>query len=204
MSLDQTWYLDVNSFARDTSGLHGVLKNYALWGGLLLLALLVVIAWVTGRNRDDAARRTALAFLAGASAVIALIANQLINPAFDRLRPCHALVAHFHPEVLLKCATDSSMPSDHAMIAGAFAVGLLFISVRLGLLAVLLALLVAFSRVYAGVHYPSDVAVGLGIGAAIALIIMLALRGPVTRLAARLADTPLRPLIAAAPAHRTA
>lgn len=204
MSLDQRWYLDVNSFARDTSGLHAVLKNYALWGGLVVLALLVVIAWLTGRSREDAPRRTALAFLAGVSAVVALIANQLINPAFDRARPCHALVAHFHPEVLLKCATDSSMPSDHAMIAGAFAVGLLFISLRLGLLAVLLACLLAFSRVYAGVHYPSDVAVGLGLGAAIALIIMLALRGPVTRLAARLQTTPLGPLIAAAPAHRTA
>ena len=200
MSLDHRLFNDVQSFQHDTSALHGVLKNYALWGGLVVLALLVVILWVVGRNREDAPRRTALAFLAGASAVIALIANQLIGPAFDRVRPCHAFPVH----TLLSCATDSSMPSDHAMIAGAFAVGLLFVSWRIGILAVLLALLLAFSRVYAGVHYPGDVLVGLGLGAAIALIVVLALRGPATRLAERLAGTPLRPLIAAAPVQRVA
>lgn len=193
MSIDRQTYLDVNSFARDTSGLHGVLKAYALWGGLVALALLVVIAWLVGRRSAHAPRIVALAFLAGASAVIALVVNQAIGPAIGRVRPCRAL---HHVEVLLTCAKDSSLPSDHAMIAGAFAVGLLFVNRWLGALAVLLALLLAFARVYVGVHYPGDVVVGLLIGGAIGLVVALVLRRPVTELAARLTRTPLGSLVA--------
>jgi undecaprenyl-diphosphatase len=97
--------------------------------------------------------------------------------------------------VLLHCANDSSFPSDHAMIAGAFAAGLLLLDRRLGLAALLLALLLAFARIYVGVHYPSDVAGGLAIGAAIGALVVLALRPATAAAAVRLVRTPLRLLI---------
>jgi undecaprenyl-diphosphatase len=191
-SLDRTWYLDVNEFARDTGWAHGVVSAYALWAGLVLLALLLVAGWLVARRRPDAPRAVATAFLVGVGAVAALVANQAIGPAVDRLRPCHAL---HHVEVLLTCAGDSSFPSDHAMIAGAFAAGLLLLDRRIGLVSLVLALLVAFARVYVGVHYPGDVAAGLAIGAAIGAVVVLALRAPVTAVARRLERTPLRPLV---------
>ena len=192
-SLDSSWYRSVNEFARDTGWAHGVLANYANWAGLVLLALLLVAGWLLGRRRPEAPRLTATAFLVGVGAVLALAANQAIGPAVARTRPCHALA---HVEVLLHCASDSSFPSDHAMIAGAFAAGLLLLNRRLGLIATLVALLLAFARVYVGVHYPSDVAGGLAIGAAIGTLIVLALRPATAAVALRLARTPLRPLIA--------
>jgi membrane-associated phospholipid phosphatase len=191
-SLDTSWYRAVNEFARDTRWAHGVLANYANWAGLLLLALLLVTGWLLGRRRNDAPRLTATAFLIGIGAVLALLANQAIGPAVARVRPCHALG---HVEVLLHCATDSSFPSDHSMIAGAFAAGLLILDRRIGLAAVLVALLLAFSRVYVGVHYPSDVAAGLLIGAAIGTLVVLALRTATASVALRLTRTPLRPFI---------
>ena len=191
-SLDSSWYRSVNEFARDTGWAHGLLANYANWAGLVLLALLLVSAWLLGRRQPDAPRRTATAFLVGVGAVLALAANQAIGPAVARTRPCHALA---HVEVLLHCATDSSFPSDHAMIAGAFAAGLLLLNRRLGLVALLLALLLAFSRIYVGVHYPSDVAGGLAIGAAIGTLVVLALRQAAAGVAGRLVRTLLRPLI---------
>jgi undecaprenyl-diphosphatase len=154
--------------------------------------LLLVAGWLLGRRRPEAPRLTATAFLVGVGAVLALLANQLIGPAVARTRPCHALA---HVEVLLHCASDSSFPSDHAMIAGAFAAGLFLLNRRLGLVALLLALLLAFARVYVGVHYPSDVAGGLAIGAAIGTLVVLALRPATVAVALRLARTPLRPLI---------
>ena len=190
--IDSSWYRSVNEFARDTGWAHGFLAAYALWLGLVLLALLLVAGWLLARRQPDAPRLVATAFLVGVGAVVALLANQAIGPTIDRTRPCHSL---HHIEVLLSCANDSSMPSDHSMIAGAFAAGLLLLNRRLGLIAVLLALLVAFARVYTGVHYPSDVAVGLAIGAAIGLAVVLALRRLVTVVAGRLETTRLRPLI---------
>jgi membrane-associated phospholipid phosphatase len=85
------------------------------------------------------------------------------------------------------------------VIAGAFVVGLWLIDKRLGAIGALLALLLAFARVYVGVHYPGDVVAGLLIGGAIAAAICIGLRGPATALAERLLQTPLRPLIAASP-----
>lgn len=191
-SLDSSWYRSVNEFARDTGWAHGVLGNYANWAGLVLLALLLVVGWLLGRRRPEAPCLTATAFLVGVGAVLALLANQAIGPAVARTRPCHALA---HVEVLLHCASDSSFPSDHAMIAGAFAAGLLILNRRIGLAALLLALLLAFARVYVGVHYPSDVAGGLAIGAAIGTLVVLTLRPTTTAVAQRLARTSLRPLI---------
>jgi membrane-associated phospholipid phosphatase len=191
-SLDSSWYRSVNEFARDTGWAHGMLANYANWAGLVLLALLLVAGWLLGRRHPEAPRLTATAFLVGVGAVLALLATQLIGPAVTRTRPCHALA---HVEVLLHCASDSSFPSDHAMIAGAFAAGLLLLNRRLGLAALLLALLLAFARVYVGVHYPSDVAGGLAIGAAIGTLVVLALRPATAAVALRLAHTRLRPLI---------
>lgn len=192
--MDRAWFRDVNAFARETPWAHGVLAAYALWVGLVLLACLLAAGWFGARRRADAPRAVATAFLAGGGAVVSLLANQAIGPAIGRTRPCHALA---HVEVLLSCAHDSSFPSDHAMVAGAFAAGLLLLNRRLGLVATLLALALAFARVYVGVHFPSDVAAGLAIGAIIDATIVLALRRPATALAAHLAETRLRLLIAA-------
>lgn len=191
-SLDSSWYLAINEFARDTSWAHTVLADYANWAGLTVLALLLVAGWLIGRRRPNAPRVTATAFLVGIGAVLALLLNQTIGPAVARTRPCHVLT---HVEVLLHCATDSSFPSDHAMIAGAFAGGLLLLNRRLGLLALPFALLLAFARVYVGVHYPSDVAGGLAMGTAFGTLVVLILRQPTATVATRLVRTPLRPLI---------
>jgi membrane-associated phospholipid phosphatase len=191
-SLDTSWYRSVNEFARDTPWAHGVLAAYAHWAGLVLLALLLVVGWLIGRRRPEAPQLVATAFLVGVGALAALLANQAIGPAVARTRPCHSLR---HIEVLLTCASDSSFPSDHAMIAGAFAAGLFILHRPLGLLALLLALLLAFTRVYTGVHYPSDVGAGLAIGATLGAAVVLALRPAATAAASRLVRTPLRPLI---------
>jgi undecaprenyl-diphosphatase len=60
------------------------------------------------------------------------------------------------------------MPSRHAVTSGAFAVALLLAWRPLGVLGVIYALLVAMARVYSGVHWPSDVLVGLGLGSLLA------------------------------------
>ena len=76
--------------------------------------------------------------------------------------------------VLATRGADFSFPSDHAVMAGAVAVGLVFVSRRLAALAAVAALAMAFARVYIAAHYPADVAVGLALGAAVAVAVYLA------------------------------
>jgi undecaprenyl-diphosphatase len=200
MSLDRTWYRDVNQFARQTSWLHGFLAAYALWAGLVVLALVLIGSWWAARRRPDAPKAVATAALTGLSTVVAVLVNQrLISPAIARPRPCNTL---HHVEVLLTCNQDYSMPSDHCIIAGAFAAGLWMLHRKTGAVATVLALLLAFGRVYTGVHYPTDTIAGLLAGAAIAVIIVLGLRRPATTLANRLIRSPVHALITAQPLNQ--
>lgn len=193
--MDAGWYLAINSFARDTPWLHWLVPQYALWGGLVLLVVLLILGWLWARRQPDAADRVGIAVLTGISAVVVLLVNQhLISPAIARARPCHALQG---VEVLLTCTNDYSMPSDHCVIAGAIAAGVWILNRKFGIIATILALLLAFGRVYAGVHYPSDTIVGLLIGAAIGVVIVLVLRRPMRALCRLVERTPLSVLVRA-------
>jgi undecaprenyl-diphosphatase len=67
-------------------------------------------------------------------------------------------------------------------MAGAVALGLVFVSRGLAALATVAALVMAFARVYIAAHYPGDVLVGLGLGAGVALVVYLVAHTGVTRL----------------------
>lgn len=71
---------------------------------------------------------------------------------------------------------DTSFRSDHAAAAFAIAGVLFSVHRRLGTLALALAALVAYARVYVGDHYPGDVAGGALIGVAAAILVLTWLR----------------------------
>src|SRR5260221_7250997 len=63
----------------------------------------------------------------------------------------------------------SAFPSDHAVMFSALAVGLCFVSWRIGMAALLFTILiVSFPRVYFGIHYPTDILAGVALGALVA------------------------------------
>jgi membrane-associated phospholipid phosphatase len=96
--------------------------------------------------------------------------SRIVKEAVGRVRPCSAL-----PDVrlLVPCGAGKSFPSSHAVnnIAAAVIVGFFYRRVWLYFLGY--AVLVAFSRVYVGVHYPADVLGGGVEGGIIALILIL-------------------------------
>jgi membrane-associated phospholipid phosphatase len=180
----------VNDFARDTSWLHGFMTFMAK-DGIVLLALALVVGWWLGR-RASSPRLVCVAVWGALSALVALLLVKPIASAADEQRP---FVAMPHVLKLISHAADTGFPSDHATAAGAVAAALFFVSWRLGLVTAIVALLIAFSRVYVGVHFPQDVAAGLALGAVVAVLGVFVVVPLLTRLATALLRTPLRPLI---------
>jgi membrane-associated phospholipid phosphatase len=163
-SLDDRLLADVNGFARHTPWLHGVVLSYATYGVVLFAVLLVVGVL---RSRADANRSLAAAGWACLATLIAVGINQPVGRIFAEARPYTT-----HPQLLVLASrsSDFSFPSDHAVMAGAAAAGLWLVSRRLGVVAVIAALVMAFARVYIAAHYPWDVVGGLLLGAAVSLL----------------------------------
>lgn len=161
--MDGSLFKAINRFADRTGWAHGLMRFYAN-DGIVLFAGLLVIGFLLARHHRDN-RRVAGSLWAGAAAMTALGIGQIIGNIVDRARPYDTL-ANMH--VLVDRTTDFSFPSDHATVAGAVAVGLFCANRRLGIFSVVAAVLMAFTRVYVGAHYPSDVVGGLVLGGMVA------------------------------------
>ena len=79
---------------------------------------------------------------------------------FFRHRP---FVAH-EVNLLVDHLKTASFPSRHTDIAFAFAQSVFFADKKLGIVAFVIAVLVGFSRIFVGVHYPVDVFAGAILG----------------------------------------
>jgi undecaprenyl-diphosphatase len=133
----------------------------------LLLAWISLLIW--GRQKGRLVALLALLLLLFSDQV-----SYLLKLLIKRPRPCQVL-----PQVhlLLGCSRSYSFPSNHA--ANVFALGayLSYFYRWLLIPALVVGLGVALSRVYVGVHYPSDVLGGIGIGLLCATLMIFLHRG---------------------------
>ncbi len=130
--------------------------------GFVLAALLVDLARMRS-GRGPRVPVVALAVLI-AIAIASLIGDDLLKPLVGRVRPPRdglGLTA------LVRVPTDPSFPSGHATQAFAVAVCLGRLAPRLRTPALVVAALIALSRVYLGVHFPGDVLAGALLGSLI-------------------------------------
>jgi undecaprenyl-diphosphatase len=132
------------------------------------LVFVVIAAVLSARSR-----RSAPVVITLVTVIIAETLSRIMKAGFDRPRPS---AAHADVHALVAVPGNASMPSGHAWIAFASAVVLGGLAPRLRPWLLALACLIALSRVYLGVHYPSDVLVGAVCGAATGGVVLLALR----------------------------
>jgi membrane-associated phospholipid phosphatase len=150
----------------------------------LFLPAGIAVAAVIAAVYSSVRTRTlwSIAFGAGAAAIAWALAN-LAKHAASRPRPYTVVT-----DAVLRQqpAHGSSFPSSHAAVALAVIVALVAFLSRWGaVVAIIYAIVLGWSRIYLGVHYPLDVVAGLGIGCAVGGLTVLLervvlLRSPTT------------------------
>jgi undecaprenyl-diphosphatase len=150
------------------AGAGGIADFLMIWMsaiGVPLLVLAVAGQWWQGPDRPH---NRHILVAAGLTFLLGLALNQLILLFVHRMRPYDAGISH----LLVAPSADPSFPSDHATASFAIAAAFLVHGMRrVGLWFLVAAVLVAFSRVYIGTHYVSDVLGGAATGLAAALLV---------------------------------
>lgn len=135
---------------------------YLIW---LIAAVVLFFFWHISQEIS----RLKYLFSLLASSAIAYLINLLIGLAFVRTRPFGGIDG-VH-QLITTSFLHKSFPSSHATIAFALAFTVFWFNKTWGIPLLVAAFLVGWGRVYVGVHYPLDVAVGAVLGGAVSYII---------------------------------
>ncbi|TSC91801.1 MAG: membrane-associated phospholipid phosphatase [Parcubacteria group bacterium Licking1014_17] len=152
--------------------IHGLAGLYPWFDGIgvfiaeamiFVLVILIACLWFL----KPSVRYRMAVVIAFASAIIArLVVVEIFHLFYHHLRPF--LVLGFQPLI----SNDSwSFPSGHASAAFALATGVYLYDKKLGVISYVIALFIGLSRIYAGVHWPSDVLAGAVVGILTAIAI---------------------------------
>ncbi len=128
-------------------------------GGVFWIAVAVVLLLFAKYRKTG--------FSMGMALVLGLlVCNILLKPQVARIRPYNFQLQEYGREItlLVKGLNDYSFPSGHTIASFEACTVLMLHDKRLGIPATVLAILIAFSRLYLYVHYPTDVLVSLVLG----------------------------------------
>ena len=170
---DQNLFLWINGMA----GRYSPVDTFITWvvSDYLIpvaMALALIAFWFAGQDANTRRRRQLGVFAALTSMGLSNWTVYIVNWYYFRPRP----FVEFPDQVTLLFypPTDSSFPSNAIAAASAIAIAVWWVDRRAGAAFLAAAGLYAFARVFAGVHYPLDVAAGFAI-AAIATFVVFTL-----------------------------
>ncbi|MGB8658629.1 MAG: phosphatase PAP2 family protein [Candidatus Zixiibacteriota bacterium] len=165
IQLDTSLFYLLNSKVQNAAldFLMPILTNLDYWR--IPLALFAVALFIFGKKRG----RIAVVLLIFGITLSDQICNTLIKPLVGRVRPCTVLQ---NVRLLVGCTQSFSFPSSHAtnIFTGMTILSSVYRKLKPVLLTI--AVLVAYSRVYVGVHYPFDIIGGAVLGVLCALTII--------------------------------
>jgi undecaprenyl-diphosphatase len=165
-------YREITEFAHGTPSWVHSFAEVGTDAGLLVFAVLFVVGWWRARGGD--ARAMGLALLAPVAVVAAYLVSEVSKSVLQEERPCRAVAGAMN---IVACPApgDWSFPSNHATIAAASAAVIVVAWRAMAWLVLPLAAVMAFSRVFVGVHYPHDVAAGFVLGVVVAPLVAVLL-----------------------------
>lgn len=138
----------INLFKYKNNLLTNFMKIITLFGSVYVIVPCCIILLFALKNKKNKILMTS-------NLVIITLLNQLLKRVFRRLRPINGIISE----------SGYSFPSGHSMVSMAFYGFLIYLlyksnfkykNIFIGLLIVLI-LLIGISRIYLGVHYPTDV-----------------------------------------------
>ncbi len=134
------------------------------WPWILVFLVFAFLAW----RKRSAIQAVQLAWIGITIGLTDLFGYHVLKWGIGRLRPCKT---EEFVRAIEGCAGMVGFPSNHAANAAVFAgLWFLFHGPRQGALALGCCLTIGFSRVYLGVHYPSDVIAGFIYGGLVAFM----------------------------------
>jgi membrane-associated phospholipid phosphatase len=162
------WYRRIVDAAAELPAPLQVASAFATEAVLAVYLAAFALLWWRGRTQSTPVMARALAAPVVTVLAYALSDTLKVWKAVDR--PCR-LVEAAPPIAPCPEVGDWSFPSNHAAVAGAVAVAVMWSAVRLGLVLLVVAAAAAASRVLVGAHFPHDVVAGFLLGAVVAAVL---------------------------------
>lgn len=159
LTIDYNTYEILNGLVGQSSFLDNFMVLIAKYGPLIF-DLYLVYLWFRGTSKEELEINRKRAIYAAFSALVALGINQIFAHLYLRDRP----YVHHPAHLLLPYSPDPSFPSDHAAGGFSIATGVLLGRTLPGIALLIFAAILAISRVYVGIHYPSDILGGAVVG----------------------------------------
>lgn len=144
--------------------------NKTLLGKILAGSIWILLVWKGGKKG-----RLVAFFLIPLIVLSDQLSSSIVKKIITRPRPCHTIDGVRMVEnirLLVDCGSGFSFPSSHAVNNFAAASYFSYFYRRWTWAFCTFAALVAFSRVYVGVHYPSDIVGGAIIGVMCGILIV--------------------------------